>query len=110
VVNPPHLPKILVPITPTIAVAIVRPLSYRVQPRFVSAVLEPDEVDWCNHAVQVYSRSELFFRSERPPLGRAFRSGKHLRYAHPDNPIDALLRSLPGVPDRNRSLDSFLSL
>lgn len=103
-VNPPNSPKMLVPLTPSMAVVIVRPLSYRTQPRFVSAVLEPAEVDLCNHAVQVYSQSEIFFRLDRPVLDAAFLMGKHVEYAHPDNPIDSFIRSIPGVPDRNRSL------
>lgn len=105
VTNPPYSPKILVPLTPTIAVAVTRPMSFRTDPRLVSLVLEPEEVDSINQSIQVYSKSEVFFRSEEPTLGNAFRAGQHAEFSHPDNPIDTLLRSLPGVPDRNRSLD-----
>jgi len=101
-VDPPHDPKILAPITPTMSVIISRPTSYMVEPRLTTIVLTNEEVDQCNHAVQVYSREALFFRSERPTLDEAFSSGAHLAYSHPDNPIDSLIRGIPGVPPRDR--------
>ena len=105
VVNPPYAPKILVPLTPSMAIAVTRPMSYRTEPRLVSLVLNDAEVDSINRSVQIYSKSELFFRSEEPRLEEAFRAEKHAEYSHPDSPIDTLLRSLPGVPDRDRRLD-----
>lgn len=105
VVDPPHNPKILAPITPTISVIITRPMSFTVQPCLSTIILTDAEVNHCNHAVQVYSREALFFRSEKPILDGAFSCGKHLAYAHPDNPIDSLIRGIPGVPPRDRSLD-----
>jgi hypothetical protein len=108
VANSPMAPKILVPLTPSMAVAITRPMSYRTDPRLVSVVLSAEEVGAVNHSVQTYARSELFFRADAPSLDEAFRVEKHLRYSHPDNPIDTFLRSLPGVPDRDRTLDGIL--
>jgi hypothetical protein len=105
VVNPPHNPKILAPITPTISVIVTRPMSFMVEPRLSTIILSDDEVDQCNHAVQVYSRGALFYRSQKPTLDEAFTCGKHLEYAHPDNPIDCLIRKILGVPPRDRSLD-----
>lgn len=105
VVNPPLNPKILVPITPTMSVIVSRPMSFTVQPRLSTIILTDEEVDQCNHAVQVYSREALFFRAEKPTLDEAFRCGQHLEYDHPDNPIDNLIRGIPGVPPRDKSLD-----
>ena len=105
VANPPHNPKMLAPITPTISVIVTRPMSFSVQPRLSTIILTDEEVDQCNHAVQVYSREALFFRSEKPTLDEAFSCGQHLAYDHPDNPIDSLIRGIPGVPPRDRSLD-----
>jgi hypothetical protein len=105
VVNPPQNPKIVAPITPTISVIITRPASFTVQPRLSTIMLSDEEVELCNHAVQVYSREALFFRSENPTLDEAFTCGKHLAYDHPDNPIDSLIRRIPGVPPRDRSFD-----
>ncbi|WP_129373656.1 hypothetical protein [Pseudomonas aeruginosa] len=56
----------------------------------------------------VYSKGALFYRSECPNLIEAFTSGTHLVYEHPDNPMDNLIRSIPGIPPRDRSLDFLL--
>lgn len=106
--NPPHAPKILAPITPFISVMVSRPTRFTVEPRLVTIVLAEDEVDRCNHAVQVYSRGALFYRNDRPTLDEAFKLGEHREYARPDNPIDTLFESLPGVPPRKNYLDLFL--
>jgi hypothetical protein len=103
--DPPHAPKLLVPVTPTIAVIVCRPMAYLVEPRLSTFVLPNEHVDACNHAVQVYSRESLFFRAEPPTLIAAFTSSRHLRYSHPDNPIDTLIRVIPGIPPRDTSLD-----
>jgi hypothetical protein len=105
IVNPPHNPKILAPITPTISVIVTRPMSYVVEPRLSTIILTDEEVHQCNHAVQVYSRGALFFRSQRPAVNEAFASGRHLVFTHPDNPIDSFIRGIPGVPLRDSSLD-----
>ena len=104
VVNPPIFPKILAPITPSISVIVTRPASFTVQPRLSTIVLNDEEVERCNHAVQVYSRQALYFRSHRPTVGDEFVCNEHRVYSHPDNPIDNLIRSIPGVPPRDRSL------
>lgn len=101
VVNRPHAPKILAPITPNLSVIITRPMSYLVQPRLTTVVLNDAEVGLCNDAVQVYARRALYFRSERPAIQDVFACDKHLRYSHRDNPIDMLLQSLPGMPSRD---------
>ena len=105
IVNPPFGPKILAPITPGVSVIVTRPTSFSVEPRLSTIFLSDDEVDLCNHAVQVYSRQALYFRSHRPAVEDAFACNEHRSYSHPDNPIDNLLRSIPGVPPRDRSLD-----
>jgi hypothetical protein len=104
VVNPPTAPKILAPITPLISVAISRPTMSTVEPRLVTIVLTDDEVDRCNHAVQVYSCDALFYRNDRPVLDEAFKRGEHLEYASSNNPIDTLFGAFPGVPPRDNSL------
>lgn len=107
-VNAPLNPKILAPITPTISVIVSRPMSFSVEPRLSTIILTDKDVDRCNHAVQVYSRNALFYRSDRPFLDEAFTRGEHLKYELPNNPIDALFNAIPGVPPRDTSLD-FLS-
>lgn len=108
VVNPPISPKILAPITPSISVVVSRPTRFTVEPRLSTLVLSDEEVDQCNHAVQVYARQALYFRSDRPQLDEAFTCGEHREYASPDNPIDNLLCSIPGLPPRDRTFDVLL--
>lgn len=109
VVNPPLAPKLLVPITPSLSVAITRPNCFTVHPRLCTIVLTDSEVDACNHAVQVYSREALYFRSEVPKTCDAYMCAQHKEYSHPDNPIDTFFRGIPGVPPRDGSLDGVLS-
>ena len=107
-VNPPHAPKILVPITPLMSVAISRPIKFSVEPHLVTIILSDEEVERCNHAVQVYSRGALFYRNDRPTLVEEFTRNEHREYSSPHNPIDSLFEALPGVPPRDNSIDFFL--
>jgi len=106
VVNPPISPKMLAPLTPNVSVIVTRPTSFTVEPRLSTIVLSDEEVDRCNHAVQVYSRQALFFRHDRPSVEDAFACNQHRKYSSPDNPIDNLLHSIPGIPQSNTSWSS----
>ena len=97
IVNTPYSPKILAPITPTISVIVSQPTMFSVEPRLVTLVLTGDEVDRCNHAVQVHSRDALFYRKDRPTLDQAFQSGVRLEYSSLTTPIDALLNALLAI-------------
>lgn len=105
VVNPPAFPKILAPITPNISVLIVRPPSFTVHPVLSTIVLSDDEIDFCNHTVQVYARNALYFRRDQPTIEDVFKSGEHLQYADSDNSIEILIRSIPGVPPKDAFFD-----
>jgi hypothetical protein len=89
--------KILAPITPRMSVAVTNPMSFRLQPQLTTIVLSDEEVDLCNHAVQVYSCQELFFRSHEPIVCDAFARNEHLGYSNPNNPIDSFIHSIPGM-------------
>lgn len=106
--HPPLSPKIIAPITPMMSVIISRPTSFQMEPRLSSIVLSNEEVEACNHAVQVYSKGALFYKSERPCLIEAFTCSEHLIYEDPDNPMDTLICHIPGIPPRDRSLDFLL--
>lgn len=97
VVHPPIAPKILAPITPHMSVIVTRPISFTVQPRLFTIVLSDAEIEWCNHAVQVYSRGALYFRSNKPTLEDVFTCNEHRQYSCADNPIDNLIRAIPGI-------------
>jgi hypothetical protein len=106
----PMTPQVLVPLTPEISVLYVIPTRYRTEPQLSTIVIEPDEATVLNNTVQVYARKALFYRSEKPELLDEFRQGRHLRYSRSDHPIAQLIHSLPGVPDRDTSLDFLMDV
>lgn len=95
-------PKILAPITPTLAVLFTIPLAYQPDQKLFSLSLNSDEALALNKAVQIYSKSELFYRSEKPMLIDEYRREKHFIYSSTDNPVDYLITNIPGVM-RHRS-------
>lgn len=101
----PTNPKILVPLTPTMAVLYARPFSYGAVPRLSTIVLTEDEVEAVNHSVQVYAARAIFYRSDKPADTTVFGVGKHQAYARSDNPIERLISDLPGMPPRDPNLD-----
>lgn len=92
-------PRMIVPVTPNIAVIYVIPKRWRVDPRLVCKTLTSEEVEWVNYSVQVYSKSEIFFRSEKPSTTDAFRAQTFQRFRTRDNVVDNLIDSIPGVHD-----------
>uniref|UniRef100_UPI002590D6A2 hypothetical protein n=1 Tax=uncultured Hydrogenophaga sp. TaxID=199683 RepID=UPI002590D6A2 len=98
----PMFPKMFVPLTPQISLLVCRPSRYTVEPKLTTLVLEDHEVALCNLTVQIYSKNAIYYRSEQPGLDEAFRSAEHLCYADEDNPVDSLIRSIPGVHVRTR--------
>lgn len=104
--NPPWSCKLLVPITPHMCVLVCKPhVQHMVEPRLTTLVLEDNEVDVCNNAVQAYAKNAIYFRSQQPLITEAFQRGEHLVYSHPGNPIDSMIHSIPGIPARDTSLD-----
>jgi hypothetical protein len=90
-------PKILAPITPHLAVLFAIPIMYRPDPKLFTLSISGDETLALNNAVQIYSRSELFYRTEKPVLINEFRQEKHFHYSSLDNPVDYIIRNIPGV-------------
>lgn len=101
-------PRLFVPLTPRMAVLFTRPSSYLVEPRIVSLVVSDSESEILNRSIQIYSKEEIFYRSERPIITDNFSQGQHLEYADHDNPIDQLIHTIPGVPARDPWLDALL--
>ncbi len=102
---PATLPKLFAPITPHVCILICRPTRFMVEPQLSTLVLDDHEVGICNHAVQIYAKNAIYFRSQRPELHEDFRRAAHLKYAELGNPIDSLIHSIPGVPPRNTYFD-----
>lgn len=99
-VNPPMAPKILAPITPHLTLLVWRPAAYVPEPRLSTIVLTSDEVDAFNEAVQIYSKNRIYFRSQQPVLSPEFQAEGHRHYSDTNNPIDRLLKSIPGANPR----------
>lgn len=101
----PSSPRILAPLTPRLAVLYAIPTQYRLEPRLSTIIVEAEETERLNHAVQVYARDAIFYRTDRPEVTDDFRAAKHLRYASSRNVVETMVHSMPGVPDRDTSLD-----
>jgi len=91
--------RILLPMTPTIAILHARPMQYNPEPRLLSKKADPDLVALLNETVQIFAKDCLFYRSDEPKLSGRFKSGQFLRFGSHD-PIDELIRSIPGVLNR----------
>lgn len=103
--GPPHSPCILAPLTPRLAVLYASPTRYVVEPRLSTLVIRAGEADALNHVVQIYACDKLYYRSEKPVLADEYRAGKHLRLSDPGHLVEEMIHSMPGVPDRDTSLD-----
>jgi hypothetical protein len=101
-------PKMLVPLTPWMAVLFAQPTKYSTDPRLVTLVISPNETDEINHAVHVYASDALFYRAEQPVVTDAFAIGRHQIFQDDHNSVDALIHQIPGVPPRDTSLDWLL--
>jgi len=94
--------RIVVPITPNVAVLYCHPHRFRTEPRLSTLLLTNEEVDVLNQTVQIYARDCLFYRTERPVLLPAYTDGAHRRYGERD-PIDDWVQDISGCPPRVRT-------
>lgn len=99
-----HNTKIFAPITPSVAVLYAYPMAYCEEPRLVTLVAMPEEVDRLNYAIHVYARTTLFYRSEKPEMTDAYQSGRHLRFSNEENDVERLIYCIPGVLRRRRGI------
>lgn len=89
--------KMLLPLTPSIAVLHTRPMQYNPAPRLMTSIADPNLVKLFNETMQIYSKDCLFYRSAKPKLSEHFTTGEYLRFDRFD-PIDELIHTIPGVP------------
>lgn len=89
--------RILVPITPNIAVFYCCPNRYMTEPRLVTLMLTDDEVTTLNQTIQIYAKDFLFFRAEKPDPLEVYKIGEHRIYGDRD-PFDDWVQSLSGLP------------
>jgi hypothetical protein len=103
--TPPISPRMLVPLTPQIAVLYSRPMAFGVEPRLTTLVVDAAEVDAFNIVVQAYAKDWLFYRRIRPEINEHFRIREHRIFTDHNNPVDQIARDIPGV--RNSGLFGF---
>jgi len=92
--------KIVIPMTPHIAVVWSSPMAYRSHPMLISIEADKETVEIVNNSIQVYSKEYLFFRTQKPSLIEDFKLGEHRLYGHQTDPVDRLINSL--IPDESR--------
>ena len=91
--------KMLIPLTPNMAVIWAIPMSYRTPPRLISTQISNSNVELINQATQIYSKDYLFYKSERPKLIQDFKLNEHRGYKSETDPIAKLINSL--IPDES---------
>lgn len=105
---PPYSPQVLAPLTPRLAVLYAIPMRYREEPRLSTLVIGAREAEALNHVVQIYANDKIYYRSDKPTVTGEYSVGKHLRLSGPGHIIEELIHSMPGVPDRDTSMDFIL--
>lgn len=98
-------PRIFAPLTPRLAVLYAIPRRYMVEPRLSTLVIGADEAETLNQVVQVYSCEAIYYRNDRPELIDDFLAAQHRRYGSSPNIVETIVHDMPGVPDRDTSLD-----
>lgn len=96
--------KVLIPMTPHMAVIWSSPISYYSNPRLLSVHVSKETIGIVNNSVQVYSKEYLFFRSQMPYLSNDFKLCEHRVYDSISDPVDRLIDSL--IPDESRGKHS----
>lgn len=90
--------KMLVPITPQIAVLYANPRRYVEHPKLVAIDLSDEEICTANTTVQLYAKNALLFKTEAPCLLDVFRSGSHMIYVDENaDPVTDWIQQLSGV-------------
>ena len=77
-------PRCIVPVTPTITLIYLRPVSYRSPPELVTIRLSDDEIEFFNDTIQVYSKDFIFYRNKKPSVIPAFGQREFLQYQYND--------------------------
>jgi len=87
--------RILLPLTPHLAVMYVNPIQYMSEQRLMTLNANHKLVMLVNQMVQIYSKDYLFYKSERPNLIKEFLINKHLVLEFNES-IENLFNEVPG--------------
>lgn len=101
-VAPLH-PRMLLSLTPTIAIFFVAPLRYPSRPRLLTLRLTKDEAAFINEVTLAYSRDCIFYRSEKPTDLSLLERHEYLGFQYDKHPwIEALIDSAMTFHDPER--------
>jgi hypothetical protein len=103
-------PRILVPLTPRLSILYTIPMQHNPSIRMSTFVLDAKEAEELNKTVQIYSKTEIFFRSERPELISEFKDGAHYEYASAENIVVSIANAMPGVIAGYTHFDQILEM
>ena len=87
--------RILVPLTPHLAIMYVNPTQCMKEPRLMTLFANRELVMNVNNMVQLYSKEYLFYKSERPILKREFLQNEHFEVEFSEY-IEKLFNGIPG--------------
>lgn len=90
---PSRSPTILCPLTPHISV-IIDAKGRKKDDSLISISLNDEEIALCNDTIQIYSKSEIFYRNDKPILSSHFLDNQRKEYFFYDDPILELLRKI----------------
>ena len=96
----PYNLKVVIPMTPHIAVVWSSPMACLKYPKLISVHADAHIVKTVNESIQVYSREYLFFREQSPELMDDFRVCEHKEYRQSTDPVAELIDSL--IPDDSK--------
>ncbi len=74
--------RLLVALTPKLAVLYIKPMSYRPYPEMVTLRASASDVMFVNDTTQVYSSNFVFYRNDAPRQIDAFRLGEFRQYVY----------------------------
>jgi hypothetical protein len=92
-----HNLKLVVPMTPSLAVIWSNPSVMQAGPVLSSIEADCNMVRMVNHSVQVYSKEYLFYRQQQPVLIDDFKNGTFKKYIYGLDPVEAMIDEL--IPD-----------
>ncbi|MBP1881946.1 hypothetical protein [Sinorhizobium mexicanum] len=78
--------KTVTPITPVMTVIYTKPTRYSTQPKLMTIRLTKQEVLSFNDLVQIYSKDQLFYRSQKPVLAESFVRQEFLEFRYHEVP------------------------
>ncbi len=100
---PPINPRVLLPLTPTIALLFISPHRYPSRPRLLTLRVTRDEVSFINGITQAYSRDCIFYRCDRPADVSLLGRHEYQQFPHDKHSwIEALISGMMQFHDPER--------